>query len=121
MIYLAYQTTTDFMEPFRAAAQVAASMLGASGFGDNYFVRNMSASFEMLSRTKLTHGRPSYQLEKVTVGNSEVEVVEEAAFATPFGTLLHFRKKDVESAQPRVLVVAPLKLASAAPLTIVHW
>ena len=108
MIYLAYQTTTDFMEPFRAAAQVAASMLGASGFGDNYFVRNMSASFEMLSRTKLTHGRPSYQLEKVTVGNSEVEVVEEAAFATPFGTLLHFRKKDVESAQPRVLVVAPL-------------
>ncbi len=108
MIYLAYQTTTDFMEPFRAAAQVAASMLGASGFGDNYFVRNISASFEMLGRTKLTHGRPSYQLEKVTVGNSEVEVVEEAAFATPFGTLLHFRKKDVESAQPRVLVVAPL-------------
>ena len=107
MIYLAYQSTTDFMEPFRAAAQVAASMLGASGFGDNYFVRTMSASFELLSRTKLTHGRPSYQLDKVMVGNSEVEVVEEAAFVTPFGTLLHF-KKDVESAQPRVLVVAPL-------------
>ena len=107
MIYLAYQSTTDFMEPFRAAAQVAASMLGAIGFGDNYFVRTMSASFELLSRTKLTHGRPSYQLDKVMVGNSEVEVVEEAAFVTPFGTLLHF-KKDVESAQPRVLVVAPL-------------
>ncbi len=109
MIYLAYQTATDFMEPFRAVAQVAASMLGGSagGFADNYFFRTMSASFELLSRTRLTHGRPSYHLDTVTVGNSEVKVVEEAAFATPFGTLLHFRK-DVESAQPRVLVVAPL-------------
>lgn len=108
MIYLAYQTSSDFMEPFRAAAQVAASLLGASGFSDNYFVRGMSASFELLSRARLTHGRPSYQVDRVTVGSSEVEVVEEAAFVTPFGTLLHFRKKDVESAQPRVLVVAPL-------------
>ncbi len=109
MIYLAYQTATDFMEPFRAVAQVAASMLGnpSSGLADNYFFRTMSASFEMLSRTKLTHGRPSYGLDRVKVGNREVDVIEEAAFTTPFGTLLHFRK-DVESAQPRVLVVAPL-------------
>jgi polyhydroxyalkanoate depolymerase len=109
MIYLAYQTATNFMEPFRAAAQVASSMLGnpAGAFADNYFFRTMSASFELLSRTKLTHGRPSYGLDKVQIGNREVEVTEEAAFVTPFGTLLRFRK-DVETAQPRVLVVAPL-------------
>ena len=41
------------------------------------------------------------------VGNREVEVREEAAHVTPFGTLLHF-KKDVDVAQPRVLLVAPL-------------
>jgi polyhydroxyalkanoate depolymerase len=34
-------------------------------------------------------------------------VTEEALAATPFGTLLHF-KKDIQQAQPRVLVVAPL-------------
>ena len=32
---------------------------------------------------------------------------EEAAHVTPFGTLLHF-KKDIDTAQPRVLLVAPL-------------
>ena len=32
---------------------------------------------------------------------------EEPAHVTPFGTLLHF-KKDIEQAQPRVLLVAPL-------------
>jgi polyhydroxyalkanoate depolymerase len=41
------------------------------------------------------------------VGNREVEVREQAAFATPFGTLLHFRK-DMPTVQPRVLMVAPL-------------
>ncbi|MEN3976087.1 polyhydroxyalkanoate depolymerase [Emcibacter sp. SYSU 3D8] len=109
MIYLAYQTATNFMEPFRAVAQIASSMFGnpASGMADNYMFRTMAASFELLSRTKLTHGRPSYGLDTVKVGNREVEVVEEAAFATPFGTLLRFRK-DIETAQPRVLLVAPL-------------
>jgi len=34
-------------------------------------------------------------------------VVEQPAMQTPFGTLLHF-KKDIETAQPRVMVVAPL-------------
>ena len=32
---------------------------------------------------------------------------EEAAHVTPFGTLLHF-KKDIDTEQPRVLLVAPL-------------
>jgi polyhydroxyalkanoate depolymerase len=36
-----------------------------------------------------------------------VAVHEEAAHVTPFGTLLHFRK-DVDIAQPRILLVAPL-------------
>ncbi len=109
MIYLAYQTATDFLEPFRAAAGVAGSMFGnpASGLADSYFFRAMSASFEMIGRSRLTHGRPSYGIDSVTVGNREAAVVEEAVHGTPFGTLLRFRK-DVEVAQPRVLVVAPL-------------
>ena len=41
------------------------------------------------------------------VGNREVPVTEEPVLVTPFGTLLRFRK-DIDSAQPRVLVVAPL-------------
>ncbi len=43
----------------------------------------------------------------MTVGNREVAVREESADVTPFGTLLHF-KKDIDMAQPRVLLIAPL-------------
>jgi polyhydroxyalkanoate depolymerase len=34
-------------------------------------------------------------------------VTEEAATSTPFATLLHFRK-EIETPQPRVLLVAPM-------------
>jgi polyhydroxyalkanoate depolymerase len=55
----------------------------------------------------LTHHRPDYAIAPVRAGGREVEVHEEAAHVTPFGTLLRFRK-DIDLAQPRVLVVAPL-------------
>jgi polyhydroxyalkanoate depolymerase len=40
-------------------------------------------------------------------GNQEVPVVEEVAFSTPFGSLVHF-KKQMDAPQPPVLIVAPL-------------
>lgn len=51
--------------------------------------------------------RPPFGIDSVMVGNREVEVREQAAASTPFGTLVHF-KKDIATAQPRVLLVAPL-------------
>jgi polyhydroxyalkanoate depolymerase len=70
-------------------------------------LRNLTAAYELITRAGLTHERPSYGIDSVRVGNREVAVREEPLDVTPFGTLLRF-KKDVDIAQPRVLVVAPL-------------
>jgi polyhydroxyalkanoate depolymerase len=70
-------------------------------------MRNLTAAYEMISRARLTHTRPDYGIRSVMVGNREVAVTEEPAHVTPFGTLLRFRK-DIDTEQPRVLVVAPL-------------
>ena len=70
-------------------------------------MRNLTAVYELIARAGLTHTRPPFAIDSVTVGNREVEVHEEAAHKTPFGTLLHF-KKDIATVQPRVLMVAPL-------------
>jgi len=58
-------------------------------------------------RAGLTFSRPPYGIDSVQVGNRNVPVIEEPVFATPFGTLLRFRK-DIASEQPKVLVVAPM-------------
>ena len=106
MLYLAYQLQTDIMTPVRAWAGMAASG-GAPLLSDHPAMRNLTAVYELIARAGLTHTRPPFGIDKVTVGNREVEVHEEAAATTPFGTLLHF-KKDIASVQPRVLLVAPL-------------
>ena len=107
MLYLAYQTQSDIMVPVRAWAAMAVAAGGSSLLAENSATRNLTAAYELIARAGLTHARPAFGIGSVTVGNREVEVREEAAAATPFGTLLHF-KKDVAAAQPRVLMVAPL-------------
>jgi polyhydroxyalkanoate depolymerase len=109
MLYAAYQAHSDIMGPVRALAGVAARSIGNPSLGmpGHGVVRNLTAAYELIARAGLTHSRPPFGVTHITAGNREVEVREEAAHVTPFGTLLHF-KKDIDAEQPRVLVVAPL-------------
>src|SRR5215813_9854287 len=106
MLYQAYQAHSDIMVPVRALAGLA---MASSGWRpvDHTVLRNLTAAYELIARAGLTHHRPPFGIDHITVGNREVEVTEEAALTTPFATLLHF-KKDLAQAQPRVLLVAPL-------------
>jgi len=108
MLYLAYQSQYDLADPLRTVARSMMTTLGpwltsSAPAG----LRSLAAAYEMISRASLTHTRPPYGIEEVVVGNETVKVEEKPRFVAPFGTLLHF-KKDVQVAQPRVLVVAPL-------------
>src|SRR6266849_1686054 len=109
MLYQAYQAHSDVMVPVRAWAGRALQVMGGPwmGIADNVMLRNLTAAYELIARAGLTHDRPAFGINDVKVGNREVAVREQAALATPFGTLLRF-KKDVDTAQPRVLLVAPL-------------
>jgi len=69
--------------------------------------RRMAAAFEVFSRMRLTHSRPAYGIDSVTVDGAEVAVHEEVALVAPFGSLLHFRK-DTKAVHPPVLLAAPL-------------
>jgi len=109
MLYQAYQAHSDIMIPVRNWAGTALRTLGQPlmGMADNAVLRNLTAAYELIARAGLTHARPAFGVDGVTVGNREIAVHEHAALTTPFGTLLHF-KKDVDTPQPRVLLVAPL-------------
>lgn len=108
MLYSGYQWQWDLMEPFRQAASRAQALLkpfaGLPGFCGLAYV---GAAWEMMARVGLTHHRPSYDIQYVQVANQTATVTEEPALVTPFGTLLHF-KKNIDTPQPKVLVVAPL-------------
>jgi len=108
MLYHAYQTQADLLEPVRALARMTADALSSSGgLAGNFMTRRWAATCELMSRAALSHRRPDFAIPTAVVAGREVAVTEEAGLVTPFATLLHFRK-DTRTEQPRVLVVAPL-------------
>jgi polyhydroxyalkanoate depolymerase len=108
-MYTAYQALSDLLEPVRSSAAWAHMGLapGLAGNSGSMLLRSVAALAELTVNTRLTHRRPDFGIETVMVGNQLAQVSEEPADVTPFGTLLHF-KKDVDTVQPRVLVVAPM-------------
>jgi poly(3-hydroxybutyrate) depolymerase len=109
VIYRAYQTHADLMEPVRAAARWTSAALSVmpAAWPGTVAVRYATALCEMVAFGELKHGRLPFGIASVCMGQQEVAVREEAAAVTPFATLLHFRK-EIDAEQPRVLVVAPL-------------
>ena len=108
MMYEAFDVQSDIARQTRAWGRVIRD--ATAPFADSPFggpAKWWSAGARMMMRAGLTFTRPSYGISRVTVGNREVPVLEEPVVATPFGTLLRFRK-DVETEQPKVLVLAPL-------------
>ncbi|MDQ0315937.1 polyhydroxyalkanoate depolymerase [Amorphus orientalis] len=108
MLYQTYQLQDDLIAPFRALARNAVfpGLWGDWGLAGE-LRRRLSAGLEMLSRFELSHTRPDFGIETVMVGNRDVPVTPEIALDLPFGQLLKF-SKDIDSEQPKVLVIAPL-------------
>ena len=95
MMYQAYQNHMDLTAPWRTGAATALKYLNLvpQGVSDRTFGR-LAAALELISRSSLTYHPPGLRHRQRLVGNRELPVVEEVAYATPFGSLLHFRKED---------------------------
>ncbi|WP_024512574.1 polyhydroxyalkanoate depolymerase [Bradyrhizobium sp. ARR65] len=108
MLYQAFQNQMDLTEPWRAGAASALKFLNLvpQTMSDKVAGR-LAAALELITRAKLTYTRPPYGIHSVQVGNREFKITEEVIYATPFGSLLHFKKDDGPE-QPRMLLVAPM-------------
>jgi poly(3-hydroxybutyrate) depolymerase len=109
MLYYAYQAHCDALAPMRWFAQTARDLLDHpwSLVADLPAVRDAVAAMDLMSRTRITHERPAFGIDRVTIAGAEIAVSEEAVALHPFCRLVHFQKA-AALAQPKLLVVAPL-------------
>src|SRR3954469_13811145 len=109
MIYQAYQTYADVMTPLRGVAKsvVSACEKVRPAVGEHISVRRVAAAHELVAMLKLTHERPDFGIGSVHCDGADIAVTEEIIAATPFCSLLHFKKHSAV-AQPRVLLVSPM-------------
>lgn len=109
MLYRAYDARRMMMTPMFTAAALQSRMLRglAPGGADLPPLRGWRACAETVSALKLSHERPEFGIDSVTVDGLTVPVQEEVVRSTAFGSLVRFAKPGV-GGQPRVLVVPGL-------------
>jgi len=109
MLYAGYQAFTDLMEPARMFARAAVKFRDSeSTLQDWPMVRRLYAAADTFASATITHTRPPFGITEVLSGNAMTPVREEVIASRPFGDLLHFAKDEVQTPQPKMLVVAPL-------------
>jgi poly(3-hydroxybutyrate) depolymerase len=126
MLYAAYQALSDGLGLWQQAAGWASGGLNAGAqrlqpWPEPAGWRELAAAQDVFSRLRLTHARPAWGIDHVTVGEGEaareVVVTEQVIKRRAFGTLLRFARADADQAAesgsggqplPRVLIVAPL-------------
>jgi poly(3-hydroxybutyrate) depolymerase len=109
MIYDMYQAQADFLDPLRMMARNSSTLLRSVMPTQPYGVtlRHVTAALDVFGYSGTTHKRPAYAINDIATGNQLVSVTDETVLATPFASLIHF-KKDTDRAQPKVLLVAPM-------------
>ena len=107
MLYAFYQYQDDLIAPLRWLAKRTRPSALPFPRMQAKAVQTWDALLEMTSRFHLTHERPDFGITSVPVGNRNVPVTEEITLELPFGRMIHFAK-DIDTEQPKVLVVAPL-------------
>jgi poly(3-hydroxybutyrate) depolymerase len=111
LLYPTYQAHSDLLWPLQVAVNAALGVHERAPAPRWRLAgearRRLAAAYEVFASLRLTHTRPAFGIDTVSVDGREVAVSEEVAWASPFGTLLRFRK-DIAAAQPRVLIVAPM-------------
>jgi poly(3-hydroxybutyrate) depolymerase len=72
--------------------------------------RKMAAACKLIELAEVTHTRPPWRIDSVSIKGEAVPVTEEVVLTTPFGTLRRFRKAGTPGSapQPKVLIVAPM-------------
>jgi poly(3-hydroxybutyrate) depolymerase len=109
VLYLAYEVQSELLSPLRLLVQQLDAALQRQR-PQRPVLRKIAAAWELIARVRLTHSRPAFGIDQVTVGGRQVQITEEAVARLPFGTLLHFSKDPAAAmpTQPPVLLVAPL-------------
>lgn len=70
--------------------------------------KNLSATFTLLERMTRDYARPEFGLTHTTIDDKEIEITEEIVLEKAFCKLLHFKKREFNKTQPKILLVAPM-------------
>jgi len=110
MLYNAYELQRSLLSGASAWASVMAEAIGnpsnpMAGFGMGQV---MVSALDVFSHAAMARGKPSFDIETVTVDGDEHDVTEAIVLHRPFGNLLRFSHEGLGADAPKLLLVAPM-------------
>lgn len=118
MLYSAFEFGYAAMTPARLAAGFGAKFWRSTSnpLADTWVARASAAALDVFENATRRYPKPAWGLTETTVEGRIIPVTIESALTLDFGNLLHFRRdekalraaRSAQSADPAVLIVAPL-------------
>lgn len=112
MYYQLYELNQAALQPIRAYADAVRLLCNnpLNPFAATPVGRSVAAAAEVFERTTRRYAKPSFGIETVKVGSTEVAVSEEIVWSRPFCNLIHFRRDLPKGRRndPKLLIVAPM-------------
>jgi len=110
MLYSMIEISRLAITPWRAAANATRRTLRApwNPVGDTLAGRTTAAAADLFESMTRRYGKPGWALPTTEIDGKTVEVTTETVWSSPFCNLVHFRRENAPSGQPKVLLVAPM-------------
>jgi len=110
MLYSAYEMHRQMMSAASNWANVGAAMLSNPALPMGYFGLGpaMASALKVFAHVYEERGKPTFDIEHVTVSGKEFAVAEQLVLQKPFGGLRHFKREGLPADAPKLLIVAPM-------------
>ncbi|MEP7223137.1 MAG: polyhydroxyalkanoate depolymerase [Novosphingobium sp.] len=110
MLYNAYELNRAWMTGASAFASVGAEFLNNPVLPLGYLGLGpvMASALDVFAHAAAPRGKPSFDIDTVTVDGESFPVVESIIVRRPFGNLLRFTHSGLPANAPKLLIVAPM-------------
>ena len=110
MLYHAYEMQRAWLTGASTLASISADMLSNPVFPMAQFGGGsvLASALDVFAHAAAPRGKPSFNIESVTVDDESHAVTEAIVMHRPFGNLLRFSHDGLPADAPRLLIVAPM-------------
>jgi poly(3-hydroxybutyrate) depolymerase len=110
LLYNAYELQRTMLSGAAAWASVGSELLSNPKLPMGYFGLGpiMASALDVFAHAASPRGKPSFDIETVTVGGKIQPVTESIVLHRPFGNLLRFAHPGLPKNAPKLLIVAPM-------------
>lgn len=110
MLYNAYELQRTMLSGAAAWASVSSEILSNPALPIGYFGLGpiMASALDVFAHAAAPRGKPTFDIETVTINGEVHPVTESIVVHRPFGNLLRFEHPGLPADAPRLLMVAPM-------------